>query len=153
MKTQPKTTKGSNAAELFTRGQQIIRETKPETPPATQPPALDPMSCGVSNLSPEQEQEVYGALLSRLHGRLNSMSIWEVRSLLWYADIEEADGGCGTPAEDFITSLVLHQAVRPLTPDDAASKLEEFRENFDDMASAARVFAARYPEAFKSTAA
>jgi hypothetical protein len=129
---------------------QIAEPAESETAPQT---ALDPMHCMLSNLSPEQQQEIHGALLSRLHGRLSNMSTWEIRSLLWYADIEEAGAGCDKPAEEFITNLVLHQSIRPLTPDDAASKLEEFRENFDNMVTDVRAFTARYPEAFKSATA
>jgi hypothetical protein len=133
------------------------------TPPAampvaaTQPPApavaphakLAPVQVP---LTPEQEQEVHAALLSLLHRRLDGMSTCTLQSLAWYADIEDADRGCDTPAEEFITLLVLHHHIRALTPDDAAMRLEEFRENFDSMVEGARTFVARYPEAVKSAA-
>jgi hypothetical protein len=97
----------------------------------------------------DQEQEVRARFMDRLAG----MSACTLRSLAWYADIEDADDGCNAPAEDFITTLVLHHSVRALTPDDATRKLEEFRENFDGMVRAARAFTARYPEAVKAATA
>jgi hypothetical protein len=121
--------------------------------PGTAPqPKLDPMKIPRGPLSPEQEQEAGAALLSRLQGQMANMSTCELQSLAWYVDIEDADCGCDTPAEDFITTLVLHHTVRPLTPDDATRKLEEFRENFDGMVRAARAFTARYPEAVNPAA-
>ena len=135
----------------------IVPATTPAEPPAesiTAPqPKLDPMKIPRGPLSPEQEQEAGAALLSRLQGQMANMSTCELQSLAWYVDIEDADCGCDTPAEDFITTLVLHHTVRPLTPDDATRKLEEFRENFDGMVRAARAFTARYPEAVKTATA
>ena len=124
--------------------------TEPTTAPQTK---LDPMDVRLSNLSPEQEQEVHAALLSRLQQQLAGMEICRIQSIAWYADMEEADRGCDTPAQDFLTTLVLHDHVRPLTPDAAARLLEEFRENFDSMVEGARIFTARYPEAVKSATA
>ena len=112
-----------------------------------------PMQVPMHAIPPEQEREVHGALLSRLQGQMANMSRGGLQSLAWYADIEDADDGCNAPAEDFITTLVLHHSVRALTPDDATRKLEEFRENFDGMVRAARAFTARYPEAVKAATA
>lgn len=124
----------------------------PAAVPAAAPvPKLDPMNV-LAKFSPEQEQEVRGALLARLIQQLAGMDTHEVRQIAWYADIEEAKCGCDTPAEEFITGLVLCYQIRGLTPDDVAHDLESFRENFDSMAKAARVFSARYPEAVKSAA-
>ena len=75
-----------------------------------------------------------------------------IQSIAWYADIEEAGRECETPTEDFIMGLVISNHVRSLTPDAANRDLEEFRENFDSMAKAARIFSAHYPEAVKSAA-
>jgi hypothetical protein len=139
-----------------------MKKTKPiaATPPAAAPaePAapqltLNPMQVSILGLSPKQEQEVRKALLSLLHRRLDGMSACTLRSLVWYADIEDADGGCFTPAEDFITRLVLHHHVRALTPDDATNHLETFRENFDSVVEGARNFSAMYPEAVKPATA
>ena len=71
----------------------------------------------------------------------------------WFAEIEEADRGSNTPAENFIKHLVMVSHFRPLTPDEAASCLETFREDFNDMGETARTFVARYPEAVKSATA
>ena len=126
---------------------------EPVTEPIAAPVSkLDPMNV-LAKFSPEQEQEVRDALLARLRQQLGGMRTHEVRQIAWYANIEEAKGGCDTPAEDFITGLVLDYQIRGLTPDDAAHRLEEFRENFDSMAKAASIFAARYPEAVKSATA
>lgn len=77
----------------------------------------------------------------------------DVDLIAWFADIEEADRGSDTPAENFVRSLVMTHHIRGLTPDDAARDLEEFRENFDCMAKAARIFSAKYPEAVKAATA
>ena len=69
-----------------------------------------------------------------------------------FAEIEEANHGSDTPAESFITHLVMVSHFRPLTPDEAAECLETFRDEFDCMAIATRTFVARYPEAVKSAA-
>jgi hypothetical protein len=123
----------------------------PATPPA--PVAkLDPMQVRLSELSPEQEREVRDALLSRLQQQFASMGTCNIREVAQFADIEETDSECNLPAEDFITFLVMSHHARPLTPDVAAFRLEEFRENFANAARDARIFTARYPEAVKSAA-
>ena len=106
----------------------------------------------LSNLSPEQELEVRAALLARLQQQLAGMETCDIRSLVRYADIADANHGCDTPAEEFITRLVLRHHVRALTPEDAADYLEEFRRDFDFMVEGVRAFSARYPEAVKSAA-
>jgi hypothetical protein len=127
---------------------------EPATEPTTVPQTtLDPMEVSLSELSPEQEREVRAALLARLQQQLAGMETSGIRSIAWYANIEGADRGCDTPAEDFLTTLVLHNYVRPLIPDDAARLLEEFRENFDSMVEGARAFTARYPKAFETATA
>src|ERR1017187_7972237 len=62
-----------------------------------------------------------------------------------FAEIEEANHGSDTPAENFITHLVMVSHFRPLTPDEAADCLETFRDDFDCMVEATRTFVARYP--------
>ena len=127
---------------------------EPATEPAAVPQTtLDPMKVSLSELSPEQEREVRAALLSRLQQQLAGMETCQIQSITWYADVVEADHGCDTPAQDFITTLVLHNYVRPLIPDNAARLLEEFRENFDSMVEGARAFTARYPKAFETATA
>src|ERR1039458_3438264 len=92
-----------------------VTPAEPATEPTTAPQTkLDPMDVRLSNLSPEQEQEVHAALLSRLQQQLAGMEICRIQSIAWYADMEEADRGCDTPAQDFLTTLVLHDHVRPL---------------------------------------
>jgi hypothetical protein len=139
-----------------------MKKTKSATTPAAEPvttraaapqPKLDPMKIPKGPLSPEQEREIRDALLARLYGKMGSMSACRLRSLAWYSDIEDADNGCDAPAEEFITKLVLHHSIRPLTPDDASRRLEEFRENFDSMVNATRTFSAMYPKAVNPTAA
>ena len=127
---------------------------EPVTEPIAAPVSkLDPMNASLSELSPEQEQEVRAALLSRLQQQLAGMETCQMQSITWYVDVVEADRGCDTPAQDFITTLVLHNYVRPLIPDNAARLLEEFRKNFDCMVDAARIFSAKYPKAVKAAAA
>ena len=127
---------------------------EPATEPAAVPQTtLEPMKVSLSELSPEQEREVRAALLSRLQQQLAGMETCQIQSITWYADVVEADHGCDTPAQDFITTLVLHNYVRPLIPDNAARLLEEFRENFDSMVEGARAFTARYPKAFETATA
>ena len=127
---------------------------KPATEPIAAPQTkLDTMQVSLSKLSPEQEREVRAALLARIQQQLAGMETCRIQSIAWYADIEEADHGWDAPAQDFLTTLVLHDHVRPLTPDAAARLLEEFRENFDSMVEGARIFTARYPEAVKSATA
>jgi hypothetical protein len=127
---------------------------EPATEPTTVPQTtLDPMEVSLSELSPEQEREVRAALLARLQQQLAGMETCQIQSITWYADVVEADRGCDTPAQDFLTTLVLHNYVRPLIPDNAARLLEEFRENFDSMVEGARAFTARYPKAFETATA
>ena len=127
---------------------------EPATEPTTVPQTtLDPMEVSLSELSPEQEREVRAALLARLQQQLAGMETCQMQSITWYVDVVEADRGCDTPAQDFITTLVLHNYVRPLIPDNAARLLEEFRKNFDCMVDAARIFSAKYPKAVKAAAA
>jgi hypothetical protein len=96
-----------------------------------------------------QGQELRAHLLEQLAG----MSACKLESIAQYADIGEANNGCDTPAEDFIARLVLSHSIRPLTPDDTARYLEEFRENFDSMVEGARIFVAKYPAAVNTAAA
>jgi hypothetical protein len=95
-----------------------------------------------------QAQELRARLMEQLAG----MSACKLESIAQYADIGEANNGCDTPAEDFIARLVLSHSIRPLTPDDTARYLEEFRENFDSMVEGARNFSAKYPKAVKAAA-
>ena len=119
--------------------------------PAVPQPKLDPMKMPQGPLSPEQEQEVREALLDRLQRQLAGMSACLIREFARYADIQMADGY--DPAVDFIEFLVMTHHMRSLTPNDAAMRLEEFRENFESAAKDARIFTARYPEAVKAATA
>jgi hypothetical protein len=161
--TQPKTTTPAAKPAWQTAAtratQSAFDAAHPTTPrAAATPPApavapkLDPMDM-MLEFSPEQEQEVRATLLVRLQQQFAGMSTYEIQSVAWYADIEEAASGCDTPAENFITMLVLHQSIRPVTPADAARKLEEFRENFDSMVESARIFVEKYPQALETATA
>src|ERR1035437_581424 len=114
---------------------------QPAQPPAAAVPGAVPITT--------QAQELRARLLEQLAG----MSVCKLESIAQYADIREAHNGCDTPAEEFIALLVLHHAARPITPDDVARRLEEFRENFESAAKDARIFTARYPEAVKAATA
>ena len=123
--------------------------------PGTAPqPKLDPMSFKLYNHpSPEEEREVRQALLARLQQQFASMTAMDIQSVARYADIVDAETGCNTPAEEFITGLVDQHYSDGLTPDDVGHDMEQFRVNFDDMVRDARAFTARYPEAVKSATA
>jgi hypothetical protein len=122
--------------------------------PAVAPqPKMNLMKVDVSNLPNEQKEEVHHALLTELLFRLIAKPAHSLQEVLHYVEILETDSGCDTPAENFITKLVMVHTIRGLTPDDVAHDLEEFRLNFDDMAIAASEFTARYPEAVKSATA
>src|ERR1039457_6822693 len=68
------------------------------------------------------------------------------------ADIVDAETGCNTPAEEFITGLVDQHYSDGLTPEDVSQDMEQFRENFDSMVRDAKRIVARYPEAFNPAA-
>jgi hypothetical protein len=127
-----------------------VAEPTAEPAAATQP-KVDPMNVSLSDLSPEQEQEARAALLDRLQRQLAGMDTCNIREVARYADIQMADGY--DPAGDFIEFLVMTHHMRSLTPNEAAFRLEEFRENFESAAKDARIFSAMYPEAVKSAAA
>jgi hypothetical protein len=69
-----------------------------------------------------------------------------------FIEISKNDKGCSTPAEQFITDLVMLHSGWGLTPDKAAEKLATFRRDFDDSAEITRRFTARYAEFLKRTA-
>jgi hypothetical protein len=133
--------------------------TPPAAAPATPAPAVAPqpkmnlMKVDLSRLSAQQDEEVHDALLAQLLQRFAAKSTRGLQDVLWYVEILETDSGCDTPAENFITQLVMVHALRGLTPDDVDHDLKDFRLNFDDMAIAAAEFTARYPEAVKSATA
>jgi hypothetical protein len=173
MKNKTKETK-SNAAELFERGRQIIRETKTETPPAAVPdwvnetPAEAVYSLEMWDSDSTAVEEIYLTRgeytdlkqhLATMRGITPTPPPAEpaatedkVDIVAWFAEIEEANHGAAAPAESFIRHLVMVSHFRPLTPDEAATCLEEFREEFDGMAETARAFTARYPEAVNPAA-
>ena len=111
--------------------------------PTAAVPAAEPIA------TQGEEQQLRARLMERLTG----MSVYGLKSMASYADIEEANDGSDTPAEEFIAKLVLSHSVRPLTPEDTARYLEEFREYFDCMVESARNFSAHYPEAVKAASA
>ena len=122
--------------------------------PGTAPqPKLDPMSFKLYNHpSPEEKREVRQALLARLQQQFASMTTMDIQSVARYADIVDAETGCNTPAEEFITGLVDQHYSDGLTPEDVSQDMEQFRENFDSMVRDAKRIVARYPEAFNPAA-
>lgn len=112
---------------------------------------------GITNLEktlpPMEAEALREQLVDLIDRSLQELCISDVQQVAQFADLCLNDDGCNTPAEDFITMLVaIHYLRRGLTPDVAAFRLDEFRENFDMMMKAARIFTARYPEAVKPAA-
>ena len=60
--------------------------------------------------------------------------------------IHRRETGCNSPFEEFFDNLVVTVQWRWPSPDDVASYLEEFRQNFTDMKRDARQFMEAYPE-------
>ena len=77
----------------------------------------------------------------------------EINLVTWFAEMDEARCGCNTPAEEFISNLVMHHHHRGLTPDEATECLKEFREDFDSMMKGAREFIAKYPQTLETATA
>jgi hypothetical protein len=62
------------------------------------------------------------------------------------------DTGCNSPFEEFFGNLVFQALFgRWPTPDDVASKLETFKDNFESMQRDARSFLEAYPEERKAS--
>jgi hypothetical protein len=118
-----------------------------------QQPKLDPMEVNYRDLTPEQQEWVRAELLAHIQRKLANMEACRLRSVAWCVEVEEADRGCITPAEDFIGGLVMFHHYWGLTPDRAAEYLEEFRDNFDEVADAVKYLNAKYPTFANSTRA
>ena len=89
------------------------------------------------------------ALLRRALEGLQSASDYDLQQIVFFIEIIENLVGSNTPAEEFITGLVLTHGRdardgRGLTPDDAANDLEVFRQEFDSMVVESKNFAAQY---------
>lgn len=91
-------------------------------------------------------QETKDRLISKI---METSDAGFVEHMLAAASIHEGHrSNYGTPAESFVCELVHHWAPRstetPLTPELAKHELEEFEENFAEMAAAASLFTLRY---------
>jgi hypothetical protein len=97
----------------------------------------------------EQREQARNALLAGLIERVSEMCETRLQSVVRFAEIETNNSGCVTPAEEYLSQLVDDHYERGLTPDDAAERLETFREDFTDVLKTSTRFIARYPETLK----
>ena len=123
-----------------------VAPAKPAPAPVAHP-NLDPMDISTwRDLSPEQQQWIRAELLARIQRKFADMSTCAIQSVAWYVHMEIANHGCITPAENFIDSLIMTHRIRGLTPESAASTLEEFQEEFESIAECTKRFNnLRYP--------
>jgi hypothetical protein len=108
----------------------------PKTPksPASRPPARE-------ETSNERRVRIDSTLV------LANLDDFERAFLATCQKIYRQGRGCVSPFEEFFSSLVTCVKFGDMpTPDDVASDLETFRENFDSMRQSARQFTEAYPE-------
>lgn len=173
MPRKTKQTQTKTAAELFERGQQIIRETQ-ATPPAAMPvPAPPPLAVAPATaLAPAVDllrvQDIYnlektrpmdaealrGQLVDLIDRSLQELSTSMVQQVAQFVDISLNEHGCITPAEEFITGLVsTHYFANGLIPDEVRDLLkgpEGFETNFSDFVDNTKRAKEMYPNTFTS---
>ena len=146
----------NDAADLFECGRRIIAGFPPqsntEPAPAVAQPEPDLLRAKIYNFSPEQLESARITLLGMISKSLAEIPTLKLQDVGQFIEISKNDKGCSTPAEQFITDLVMLHSGWGLTPDKAAEKLATFRRDFDDSAEITRRFTARYAEFLKRTA-
>jgi hypothetical protein len=151
---EPETvTAAANAQELFKRGRRIITELAGTLHPAAEPPQLagpDLLRTEIYNLTPEQEESARAELLVAIVKSLTGMTASRLQRVAQFIEICENDHGTITPAEEFITGLVMVHSSCGLTPAYAADQLAEFRNNFGDTIDITSQFTARYSELIRT---
>jgi hypothetical protein len=68
-------------------------------------------------------------------------------------DLITKNRGCETAAEELVSRLIGDHYCRPLTPEDVARAVEDFKDSFESSLEAARYFARLYPELLVKRAA
>jgi hypothetical protein len=120
-------------------------------PPAEMPTAAtlleDPLQMKTYDLSPAIDEVLRGRLLGKILKSLTGFPTGTLQEVALFVDICENDHGCTTPAEEFITDLVVvYRRGSGLTPDQAAEVLDKFRESFTDALGIAKRFNALYAD-------
>ena len=139
MQKRPKNAIGTAAAP----------EVKTEPATATAQPHPDLLRAKIYNFSPEQQESARAELLAMILKSVTGMDASGLQDVAQFIEICENNAGCITPAEEFITDLVMTHSGYSLTPDWAADTLARFRENFGIAVNVAGRFATRYPELVK----
>jgi len=106
------------------------------------------------SLDSEQEEAVRTALLAAILKSALAAPACQLQQIAQFVEITERDGGCTTPAEEFITSLVADYFREGLTPELVTERMEGsdgFCTTFADAVDLTRRFIAAYPEIIKIT--
>ena len=77
--------------------------------------------------------------------RISKLGDDDVKLVKAALDAIENDSGSPTPAEEFLTTALLHYSTNSLVPRRARVALETFEQSFADMAGHAKAFTAKYP--------
>lgn len=131
--------------------------TKPKPAPAPQPPTKP-------EIEPDQpardlQQNLDRAAWWQRHLKLfDEVHNCHLDLLAAAAKALSRDTGCGTPAEQFVTSVLMRyryadEKGRGMTPADVEDGLQTFREDFEDMIQTCAFNGARYPELIEASEA
>jgi hypothetical protein len=98
---------------------------------------------------PQEKEAIRARLLAMVMKSVVDMSAHDVQEVAQFVDIVEHNGGCDTPAENFIADLVFrHYFMGGITPDVVHERLEDpeesFQLEFDSAVDIARRFNAQY---------
>ena len=145
-----KTPSGAAKKPAVTEAKQSAIVPNPPQPATAPTPKVDFLRVLLHNLAPNQEEEVKYGLLAMLIDWLGKASTHDLQSLMLFAQILDRDIGFLTPAEEFITDLVMehggYSPDRHLTPETAAGALAKFTDNFSEILEGARSFTAQYSD-------
>lgn len=119
------------------------KRTRPTQSPAKQEAESVPTPISAAPLKPSERLNRFPPLSGK---DLTDMSEDRRRELAHFAEILNNDHGYATPAEEFITKLVSAHIGIGLTPCCVDRYVEEFRDDFEDMADRVRQFARQYPD-------
>lgn len=145
----PKSPKSVQTAPAVKPTTTAKRVTQYELLNALPPEAVQPFAEAIDELD-EADRESVGANCLALASRMARMSGGHLDFVAAAIEALENDRGTFTPAEDFINSALLLYGLQrkdgtsAFTPAALQEKVDEFRENFEDMQRVARRFVERH---------
>jgi hypothetical protein len=76
----------------------------------------------------------------------------DIQSVRTFAQIVRDERGCGTPFEEFVTTLVMLYKLKKVTPADIELRYQEFRDNLEGAIRDTHVMLRDYPKEFATAA-